>query len=255
MTSAETSASEPQGADPVLRQRAYYEATAGDYDNAHEEREHIVALHLLASYIELNDIRSVLDVGAGTGRAMRFLKGRFPELIVKGVEPVEALRLRGHAQGIPPEDLIGGEGGKLPFPDGSFDLVCEFAVLHHVPDPALLVREMSRVASRMLAISDANFMGQGPGWLRLVKRTIWSLGLWPVADYVKTRGKRYTYSEGDGIAYSYSVFQNVPDVKALWADVNVIATSPNLSPRAESRAGAAHVLLVATDKKPPPGTA
>jgi SAM-dependent methyltransferase len=259
MASGETFELAEQGdipvANPILRQRAYYEATAADYDTAHEEREHVVALHLLASYIELNHVRSVLDVGAGTGRAMRFLKMRFPDLIVKGVEPVDALRLRGHAQGIPPEDLIAGDGANLPFPDGSFDLVCEFAVLHHVPDPAIIVREMTRVATRMLAISDANFMGQGPGWLRLVKRTIWSLGLWPLADFIKTRGKRYTFSEGDGIAYSYSVFQNVPDVKASWDDVSVIATSPNASRRADPLVGAPHVLLIAQSRKMPHGAA
>jgi hypothetical protein len=37
----------------VARQRAYYEATAGSYDAAHVEREHIVALYLLLGYIEL----------------------------------------------------------------------------------------------------------------------------------------------------------------------------------------------------------
>jgi trans-aconitate methyltransferase len=74
--------------DAVVRQRAYYEATAGAYDAAHAEREHIVALQLLAGYIQLAGVKSVLDVGAGTGRAMRFLKAQFPNLVIKGVEPV-----------------------------------------------------------------------------------------------------------------------------------------------------------------------
>ena len=234
--------------DAVARQRTYYEATADSYDRAHVEREHVLALHLLAGYIELAGVKSVLDVGAGTGRAMRFLKARFPDLVIKGVEPVEGLRSRGHAQGIPPEDLIDGEGANLPFPDRSFDLVCEFAVLHHVGRPETVVSEMSRVATKILAISDCNFMGQGPVWLRQIKRGIWSARLWPVADMIKTHGKGYTYSEGDGVAYSYSVFQNLPQIRATWSDINVIATSPNRGRHAGPLTGAAHVLLIAQSR-------
>jgi hypothetical protein len=49
----------------VTRQRAYYEATAESYDTAHVERGYIVALHLLAGYVELAGVKGVLDVGAG----------------------------------------------------------------------------------------------------------------------------------------------------------------------------------------------
>jgi ubiquinone/menaquinone biosynthesis C-methylase UbiE len=231
--------------DAVELQRAYYEATAAQYDAAHVEREHVVALHLLSAFIELHGIRSVLDVGAGTGRAMRFLKARFPELVVKGIEPVDALRQRGHAQGILESDLVAGDGSALPFPDRSFDLVCEFAVLHHVRRPERVVAEMSRVAAKMMAISDCNFMGQGPAWLRSVKLGLWRLGLWPLADWIKTRGKGYTESEGDGIAYSYSVFQNLKLIRAGWQDVQVYATSPNGGTYMGPLTGAGHVLLVA----------
>lgn len=231
--------------DDVEQQRAYYEQTADTYDSAHVEREHVVALHLLAAHMELVGVKSVLDVGAGTGRAMRFLRARFPGIVIKGIEPVEGLRKRGHAQGIPEADLIAGDGAKLPFPDASFDLVCEFAVLHHVREPRAVVAEMNRVAARMIAISDCNFMGQGAPWLRLVKRGLWSAGLWPLADQIKTRGKGYTFSEGDGVAYSYSVFQSLPQIRQCWDDVNVIATSKNVAANANPLTGAAHVLMMA----------
>jgi len=237
--------------DEVARQHAYYEATANGYDAAHVEREHVVALHLLASYIELAGIQSVLDVGAGTGRAMRFLKARFPDILVKGIEPVEGLRRKGHAFGIPEADLVAGNGAQLPFPNRSFDLVCEFAVLHHVRRPETVIAEMARVADKMVAISDCNFMGQGPGWLRQIKRGLWGIGLWPIADFVKTRGKGYTWSEGDGVAYSYSVFQNLPQIRTAWKDVNVVATCRNVDRHADLLTGAAHVLLVAQGRRRP----
>lgn len=63
-------------------QRQYYAQTASSYDEMHlaKDQEHILALYLLASYIEFYQIRSVLDVGAGTGRAVLWLKNRFPDL-------------------------------------------------------------------------------------------------------------------------------------------------------------------------------
>lgn len=237
----------------VERQRKYYEATAGAYDESHAEREHWVALHLLAAFIEMAGIRSVLDVGAGTGRAMRFLKSRFPGLVIKGVEPVEALRRRGYAQGIAESDLIDGDGSALPFADRSFDLVCEFAVLHHVRQPDRVVAEMNRVASRMIAISDSNFMGQGPIWLRCIKIGLWAAGLWPLVNWAKTRGKGYTYSEGDGIAYSYSVYQSLRQVRAVWADVQISVTSPDGGRYAGPLIGAGHALVVAQTRREPSG--
>jgi ubiquinone/menaquinone biosynthesis C-methylase UbiE len=235
--------------EPVELQRKYYEATASQYDASHAENEHVVALHMLSAFIEMNGIKSVLDVGAGTGRAMRFLKERFPDLVVKGIEPVDALRERGHAQGIAQADLVAGDGSSLPFGDRSFDLVCEFAVLHHVRKPSLMVGEMNRVASRMLVISDCNFMGQGRPWLRALKRAIWSLGLWKLADWFKTRGKGYTYSEGDGIAYSYSVYQSLREIQNVWADVQIYPTSPDGGRIAGPITSAGHVLLVAQKRR------
>jgi SAM-dependent methyltransferase len=37
------------------------------------------------------------------------------------------------------------DGGRLPFPDGSFDTVISVQVLEHTPDPATLIAEMGRV--------------------------------------------------------------------------------------------------------------
>jgi ubiquinone/menaquinone biosynthesis C-methylase UbiE len=236
-------------ADAVELQREYYEATADSYDASHVEREHVVALHLLAAFVSMYGVRSILDVGAGTGRAMRFLKARFPDLVVKGVEPVEALRQRGYSNGIPEVDLLAGDGAALPFPDRSFDLVCEFAVLHHVRRPETVIAEMNRVASKMIAISDSNFMGQGPTWLRRLKVGLWRAGLWPCANWVKTRGKAYTYSEGDGVSYSYSVFQNLDQVQMSWDDVQILATSPNGASYVGPLTGAGHVLLVAKSRR------
>lgn len=231
-------------------QRQYYAQTANSYDEMHLEndQEHVLALHLLAGYIEFYQIQSVLDVGAGTGRTVLWLNNRFPHLIVKGIEPVAALRQQGYQKGISPEDLIDGNAYQLPFPENSFDLVCEFAVLHHVKEPEKMIREMSRVASQMVCISDCNFMGQGSLPLRFLKYGIFSLGLWSVADWIKTKGKGYTLSEDDGLAYSYSVYQSLKTIRQEWKTLRITSTGGTSDTRFSPIISAGQLLLIARNK-------
>ena len=211
----------------VERQRKYYEATADTYDASHVEREHVAALYLLAAFIEMNGIRSVLDVGAGTGRAMRFLKDRFPDLLIKGVEPVEALRRRGHAQGIAEKDLIDGDGAALPFPNQSFDLVCEFGVLHHVKFPRQMIGEMLRVARCGVFISDDNHFANGSLSNQITKRLLRRVSLWKLAYWLRTGGKGYGISEGDGLSYAYSVFDDYDYIRDHCRHVHLMNTRGN----------------------------
>ena len=240
--------------DEVKIQRNYYAQTALRYDEMHGSGEvaHMLALHLLASYIRFYHISSILDVGAGTGRAMIWLQRHFPELTIKGIEPVEGLRSQAFAKGISNLDLLPGNVYALDFPDEQFDMVCEFAMLHHVSEPRRAISEMSRVAARMVCISDCNFIGQGNLPLRWSKAGLFFSGLWPLANWIKTRGKGYTFSQGDGLAYSYSVFQDVPALRNSWRTLRIVSTEgisdatvpgPILT--------ASQLLLVATDKQKP----
>ena len=56
-------------------------------------------------------------------------------------------------------------------------------------------------------------------------------GFWPVADLIKTRGRGYTISDGDGVAYSYSVFNDYDQIAAVCKRIHLINTEgsgPNL---------------------------
>lgn len=208
----------------VAIQRQYYAKTAQKYDDMHNEPEHQLALNLLSGYIAFYNIKSVLDVGAGTGTTLLWLKERFPELRVVGIEPVQALREQGYSKGLSSDELCDGDAYQLPFVDNAFELVCEFAVLHHLKYPNNAVREMSRVASRMISISDCNFMGQGSIAQRYFKRIIFFLGLWPFANWIKTKGKGYILSEGDGLAYSYTVYQSLHILRKHCRQISIIPT-------------------------------
>lgn len=213
----------------VTLQRQYYKATAHQYNAMHvdEDREHGFALAFLATAIDFLDVKSVLDVGSGTGRALLYLKERHPSLRLVGIEPVAELRAIGHANGLTPSELIDGDVTNLPFADGEFDLVCEFAVLHHVRRPAVAVRQMLRTSRRAIFISDSNNFGQGSWSARTAKQLLNGLGLWRLADRIKTRGKGYSITEGDGLSYSYSVFNNFAAIQQACSTVHVLNTEGN----------------------------
>jgi ubiquinone/menaquinone biosynthesis C-methylase UbiE len=199
----------------VTLQRKYYAETAAKYDamQISDQDEHQFALAILSAMIEFHGIKSVLDVGSGTGRALRYLKSRHPDVRFVGVEPVEALRKVGHAAGLSSDDLRDGDVNALQAADGEFDLVCEFAVLHHVPKPSQAVAEMLRVARKAIFISDANNFGQGGIVARCLKQAINALGLWRAFDWLRTGGKGYHVSAGDGLFYSYSVYNNFRQIR------------------------------------------
>ena len=205
---------------PVLAQRRYYTETASCYDEMHagEAAGDEDSLQLLLPLLRRLHVKSLLDVGSATGRGLPKLADGLPGATICGIEPVAALVAQGIAtgetRGLP---LFLASGDALPFADGSFDAVCEFGILHHVLDPSLVVGEMLRVARNVVVISDANRFGQGPVTLRVMKLLLYKLRLWNAYDYLRTKGKRYQVSEGDGIFYSYSVYDNYDQIRS-WAE-------------------------------------
>ena len=216
-------------ATPEKQQRDYYARTAGSYDHQHgDELEHMLGLGWLSGLIRHHGITSVLDVGSGTGRALLHLRG-VPGLRVRGIEPVAALREEAHAKGVSREELTAGDATALDFPDGSFDLVTEVGILHHVADPERVVREMLRVARKAVFISDSNNFGQGSAAARLVKNILRLTGLWRAANYVRTGGRGYQESAGDGLYYSYSVFNQLPLLRRECQHLYLSTTSSDVA--------------------------
>jgi len=172
-----------------------------------------------------------LDVGAGTGRAVKLLRETLPQSRVLGVEPVSELRLQGHANGLSTDALVEGDALNLSFRDEEFDWVIETGVLHHIRDFRKAVREMCRVARVGVMISDANNIGQGSATARAIKYAVKSIGLWPAVNFVQTRGKNYKYSEGDGVFYSFCVFDCIDIVRKKFPTIHFMNTetsSPSL---------------------------
>lgn len=204
-------------------QSEYYSRTASQYDAMHfrVDEEHNLACYLMTALTEYLQIYSLLDVGSGTGRALTHLSRARPQVRAMGIEPVEAMRKVGYSHGIPQNCLVDGDATSLAFQDASFDMVIALGVLHHIPRPRLAIAEMLRVAKRAVFISDSNRFGQGHAVERYSKWLLWKVGLWPIANWIKTRGKGYHYEAIDGVSYSYSIFDDYDFIEERSAQVMV----------------------------------
>lgn len=207
--------------DPAVEiQRKYYTETASRYDtmHKHEGADDPECQNLIISILRSLEIRSILDVGSATGRGLQDFASAFPGALVCGVEPVRDLVQQcvaaDNARAV---SMLQAAGEALPFADASFDAVSEFCILHHVADPSAVVMEMLRVARKAVVIVDCNRFGQGSLPARLFKLFLYKTGLWHAFNFVRTRGKRYQISQGDGLFYSYSVYDSY-DLMASWAD-------------------------------------
>jgi len=209
-------------------QRSYYTRTAARYDTMHANETSTDAgiTKFLYAFLRMLDVRSFLDVGTATGLGLRELKLALPGLFICGVEPVAAFLEQAVVDGNTASfSAVRATGEALPFPDASFDAVCEFGILHHVANPNAVVGEMLRIAKKAVFLCDSNRFGQGSRFVRLIKLFLCKTKLWRVYTFLRTGGKGYMLTEGDGVSYSYSVFDSYHLV-SRWADrIILIPTS------------------------------
>ncbi len=102
----------------------------------------------------LGDARTVVNVGAGTGSYEP------PDRDVTAVEPSAVMRAQRPAGTAP---CVAAAAESLPFEDQSFDAAMAFSTIHHWPDPIAGLREMRRVARRVVVFTHDT---SDTGWLR-----------------------------------------------------------------------------------------
>jgi SAM-dependent methyltransferase len=101
-----------------------------------EWAEHIQTdvLPSLTEHADLGD--DMLEIGPGPGAATEWLRHRVKRLTVLEIDDEAAAKLTQKYAGGNVEVVI-GDATKLSYPDGSFDSVGSFTMLHHVPTLAL----------------------------------------------------------------------------------------------------------------------
>jgi SAM-dependent methyltransferase len=92
----------------------------------------------------LGDAETVLNVGAGTGSYEP------PDRDVTAVEPSAVMRAQRPVRAAP---CVAASAECLPFEDQAFDAAMAFATVHHWRDPIAGLREMQRVARRVVVFT------------------------------------------------------------------------------------------------------
>lgn len=111
----------------------------------------------------LGDARTVLNVGAGTGSYEP------PDREVTAVEPSAVMRAQRPAGAA---RCVAAAAESLPFENQSFDVAMAFSTVHHWHDPVAGLREMRRVARRVVVFThDASDTG-------------WRHRFWLTRDYL-----------------------------------------------------------------------
>ncbi|MFC9268856.1 MerR family transcriptional regulator [Streptomyces zhihengii] len=125
-----------------------YDAIGGAYTATRRTEPRIAAQILDA----LGDARTVLNVGAGTGSYEP------ADREVTAVEPSEVMRRQRPAGSAP---CVAAAAESLPFEAHSFDVAMAVSTVHHWGDPIAGLREMRRVARRVVVLT---FDTDEPGW-------------------------------------------------------------------------------------------
>jgi SAM-dependent methyltransferase len=240
--------------DPIATQRRYYAETAERYDVLREDMDvHVAAIDRIIPLIARIGAESVLDTGCGTGQAMRQVADALPDLRVHGNDPsAELIEVAVKRRGLSREqfDQVGSQ--RLPYRDGEFDVVLETGVLHHVPDAESVVGEMLRVARKAIFISDENTFGLGRLPARTAKLALAKTRLLDRVNRRRRGGHDWYFTEGDGVAWTYSVFDSLPMIRHACEEVRVIPTGEERPLRHRFPLLFASHCLVAGFKQPVP---
>ena len=141
--------------EPGNEQHAFWE-TGGLYRRSDHPVVELFARQRVAYLTErglLADVRTLLDVGAGSG----FSSAYYPDAIRVVATDYAAGMLAGN----PVRDRVRASATDLPFADGAFDVVGCWELLHHLDDPVAALRDMWRVARRRLILFEPNRINPG----------------------------------------------------------------------------------------------
>ena len=126
-----------------------YDATdiASTYDRGRDHGPEFLDLWMeaVAAQRRDQDIKTILDLGCGTGRFTEALRARFDAEVI-GIDPSKKMLAQARskqAQGKIRYET--GRGESIPLPDNSVDLIFMSMIFHHFEDPALAARECRRV--------------------------------------------------------------------------------------------------------------
>jgi len=137
----------------------YYNSIAKGYNDLYK-KEQLKKLDLIYSEIKnlninLDKIKTILDVGCGTGVSSDFFSEKGFEVI--GIDPSENL-IKENKKGI--SKLIKASAEEIPFEDKSFDLIISLTAIQNFSDLEKGLKEIKRVGKNKFILTFLNNVKQ-----------------------------------------------------------------------------------------------
>lgn len=148
--------------------KKHFDGQAGEYDQRdtyYYSRNGKISCHDIAEQVRSVPYEALLDVGCGTGFLIDILTKRKPARYC-GVDLSDEMIRVAKGKGIRGAAFTVGSADKLPYPDGSFDIVTCSQSFHHYPYPEAAMREARRVLKTggLYILSDTGIGGVG-AWI------------------------------------------------------------------------------------------
>jgi ubiquinone/menaquinone biosynthesis C-methylase UbiE len=125
--------------------RRHFDRWARRYERDPTSRRLATVQDAALEALDLGPSDRLLDVGCGTGAAVRRAAPRVERAVGVDLAPAMIARARELAAEVPNVEFLEADSERLPFADGAFTAVLCTTSFHHYPDPGCAAREMARV--------------------------------------------------------------------------------------------------------------
>ena len=148
--------------------KKHFDGQAAEYDQRdtyYYSQNGKISCRDIAERVKDVPYEALLDVGCGTGFLIDMLAKRKAARYC-GVDLSDEMIRVAKGKGIRGEEFVVGSADKLPYPDGSFDIVACSQSFHHYPYPERAMLEAKRVLKpgRLYILSDTGIGGVG-AWI------------------------------------------------------------------------------------------
>lgn len=126
--------------------RVDYDKQSANYDKGRTLPDEAIATWMVSARRHAVEARTILDLGAGTGRFTAALAQTFDARVI-AVEPSAGMREQARSKGL---TMIGGRAEDLPIKSATIDLAWLSNTIHHFDDIDHAARELKRTSATVL---------------------------------------------------------------------------------------------------------
>lgn len=119
-------------------------------------------INAISKFISSDTGSSLLDIGCGTGSFLFHCERKFSFAQLHGLEYDDRL-VKQAITNLSRAEISQGNAEKLPYEDGSFDVITSFQVIEHVANPNTMLSEIKRILkpNGIVLITTPNLQGLG----------------------------------------------------------------------------------------------